>query len=170
MTFADRLAQAVAHEAAVMKRIRAHGWTCDEFGQALFSPAVRAAMKRWPTLVRWSPDLIAVRPPRVGSGTGDSVRLIDAKFSTRCDTPNYDVELASLLAHQRWITAFDLGVWLVFHDFKACRVDDVLDSDRTRRGRTTGNGSGRPFLLIPRDEPYIMDIDTAFARRLGVSP
>jgi hypothetical protein len=53
--------------------------------------------------------LLAVRQKRV--------LWIDAKAGQRTDTPNYDIETASLLAH-RALSRIGFEVVIVWHDFR----------------------------------------------------
>lgn len=141
-----RLEQGKVFEAAVGDRLRAHGWTVEPFGQALLSEAIRTALRRHAHLpLRWMPDLLAVR--------GDDLPvMVDAKGG-RTDTPNYAIERDAFDGALRWWWAMRTQHWIVWHDFHWSTIDQISQGLRDgviRDGHWRGNGSGTPFLLIPK--------------------
>ena len=164
MAFASRLAEGQRHEANVRDAIQRHGWIAEPFGQGILTAVVRDALRAWDTELRWMPDLLCVRPRTDEAPIGDCVRLVDAKWSNRHDTGNYDFEAKSVAAHHRWIVGYGHHVWLVFYDLRCCRVADALASHQLHRGAWLGVGSGTPFYLLPKDDPCVVDLDDAFNR------
>lgn len=146
MTFTERLTDATRHEHDVAERLRAHGWTVEPFGQALLVEAIRTALRHYAHLpLRWMPDLLGVR--------GDDIPvLIDAKWG-RSDTPNYDLERDAFDAHLRWWWAMRTQFWYVWHDFHYSTIEQIsrgINDGHICKGAYRGNGSGTPFLLVPK--------------------
>lgn len=136
-TFDDRIVMARAFEWAVQCRLEELGWTACEWGQGLLSPEMRDALRATSSLVRWTPDILAVR--------GDAVRWVDAKSGLRYqDTGNHDIETKSLDAAEaaRGIAS----VLFVFPDWRV--ATPVLVRERGWPGPYRGNGSGTPFVLV----------------------
>lgn len=145
------------HELTVWDALERRGWHTEQFGQGLFSERVRGALRdiKPVTLVRWLPDLIAVKPhPREPR---DRVVLVDAKSDERHDTPFFSLE-ASAWTHHLWIEQmWGLPMVYVWSDL-TCNRASALKAHRYEpfpRGKV--NGSGTPFVLLRKDEQIPLD-------------
>lgn len=95
-TFADRMAPARAWELELIAKFQKFGWLAAEFGQAQIPEEMRQHLRRWMddygrgTLLRWTPDIIAVRPV-----ADPFVCLVDAKTESEKNknSDNYSVEI-----------------------------------------------------------------------------
>ena len=149
MSFAERMVAAAAFEQQVMDRLNASGWAAEAFGQGQLSLTFRDVLRRYqddaghPTLLRWLPDIITYanhlrdRP---------FVALIDAKA---CDgRPNYSVEKTAIETLELYSDRHFTPTFFVFNDWK------VLTPREARQRGTEGpppkNGSGTPYVLIPK--------------------
>lgn len=141
MTFTERMTRARNHESAVASKLRARGYVVGDFGQGQLSPDVRDALRSHPTKLRWLPDLIAI--------SAGEVLLIDAKFG-RTDTPNYDMEKASLDAMVALQLATGVPVVIVWADMRCSYVMALEHCDGRTQGPHCGNGSGTPYWLFPK--------------------
>ena len=155
-SFATRISAGVGHEQAVIDRLNREGWLAERFGQALLTEACRNAMKSWsdcalrPTLMRWLPDILACSPMKLF--------LVDAKCG-RTDTPNYDIESASVEAHQAIVDHLYTPVVYVFEDWRVMTPRTAIERGVRRSGSGT-TGSGTPFYLI--EKRFAMDFSDVF--------
>lgn len=156
MTFTERMTRALNHELIVATGLRERGYVVGEFGQGQLGPDVRDALRRHRTKLRWLPDLIAVS---IGE-----VLLVDAKFG-RTDTPNYDMEKASLDALVALQRATDVPVVIVWADMRCSYVMALECCDSRSEGVYCGNGSGTPYWLFPKDLVG-HDMDDVFTREV----
>lgn len=106
MSFQNRFAAASPWEQELIIILRNRGWLAAEFGQAQIPAEMRRYLADWvdeygrPTLLRWTPDIIATHPE---SGR---VCLIDAKTDdSGTQSANYAIE-----CH-----AVDAGIAIVQH-------------------------------------------------------
>ncbi|GAA1928682.1 hypothetical protein [Streptantibioticus ferralitis] len=70
-SFQERKIAGDAHEECVAWELTRRGWAVDAWGQGVLSNAVRFALRRIDSSLRWTPDLIAAN--------GRRVALIDCK-------------------------------------------------------------------------------------------
>jgi hypothetical protein len=133
--------------------MRARGWIVEPFGQALLTETIRAVIRRKDNLpLRWIPDLLCTRDQK-----DPPIVLIDAKTG-RSDTPFYDLERNAYDAAMRWLYSMRADdFWYVWHDFHRSSVMQI--SQGLARGEIVpgpyfGNGSGTPYLLIPKRSTY----------------
>ncbi|MCX4650236.1 MULTISPECIES: hypothetical protein [unclassified Streptomyces] len=115
----DRKAIGDAHEQRVTRALRAHGWTVHGCGQGVYPPAIRRALARTESALRYFPDLIAAR--------GDEVVTIDAKDrmpSTHTD--RYAISTATLRAGLLFTGAhLPTPLYYVFGDLKVLTPSEV---------------------------------------------
>lgn len=146
MTFTKRLAVARKHEDRVLASLLLRGWAAEPFGQGQLTPDMREHLRKLDTSVRWMPDIIAAK--RFAART--VVVFVDAKAGERYrDTGNHDIEVAALVAAEKWIQlASDAcPYYFVFDDGGV--LTPAVARELGSPGPYRGNGSGTPFLLIP---------------------
>lgn len=132
-----------AHEVDVRKRLMDQGWDAQEWGNGLLTDTIRNVLQHQPTklMLRWLPDLIAVR--------GFGVRLVDAKAEKRSDTPFFSLEIDAWSTHLVLERVFGIPVVYVWDDYTTNRPSRLvvaqwkLEPDRV-------NGSGTPFVLVEK--------------------
>lgn len=149
-TFDTRMTAARALEDKVERSLRKYGW---QAGRAdLISPDLRAALMPATSahrvsaanVLRWTPDLFAVR--------GAAKYLVEAKATTSTTT-NHSIEYMSLSSLERWYRHTGMMVIIVWHDGRLNLHTDLLTADPPAvlmDGRGA-NGSGTPFYLWPKD-------------------
>jgi hypothetical protein len=141
MSYAERLARAVAWETEVMAQVRSFPhWQCERFGQANLPESMRCLIRKTPTLLRWMPDILAAR-------SDGKLVLLEAKW-TRQDSPNFDVEINSLFSLMAHCHAYEIPGYFVFPGFFAAKPS--LIRQNARNGPPSQNGSGTPYLLIAK--------------------
>lgn len=143
-----RLRLALDHERAVMERIRSAGWSCEPFGQAMLTEAIRKILRRHRTPIRWMPDLLAIR---------EEVLLVDAKYELRTDTPNFSIECDAIEAHKRWSVALASPVVYVFPDFTVNTVESLRPIHEFHNVRGQTRGSGTDFVLVRKSDQHPFD-------------
>lgn len=141
--FESRIGFAEAHEALVAEHIRAAGWTCGPWGQALLTDELRDALRATDCPARWSPDLLAVH--------GVRWLFVDAKAEIRTDTPNFSIELSAFRSHVAWRDANrQLGSFVYVWDDLTCSYIEDLEDGQIKVGEYHGSGSGTPFGLVSK--------------------
>lgn len=144
-TFAARMAEAALHEQAVLNEIRCRGWIAEPFGQGQLPERVRDLLRKHSsTLVRWMPDIIAMKQ----FPNGMQLRFVDAKAGNKWETTgNHDVEIKALESADAFYSYAKAPVYFVFTDMGAAAPEDIWDVGW--QGPNYGNGSGTPYLLFP---------------------
>ncbi len=139
-SFQQRKAVGDAHEAHVAHELAERGWDVSPWGQAVLTQAVRAALRRTDSFLRWTPDLAAAQDRRVV--------LIDCKGRMTSRTSHrHAVERSAVMAHLHLTAWTQLPVAYVFDDLGVLTPWDVLLSGRT--GPLTTKGSGSAYFLVP---------------------
>ena len=150
--FRERMAQAEKHESTVRGMLEERGWLTIPFGQSQLTEQARDQLKRFDTPLRWIPDILTVK--------NTELILIDAKTTRRVDTGNVDIEKASFDAHIALTGIWRVKIFYVWFDYSVCDVWTV--NDHGRIGQWRGNGSGTPFILVPRS--VMRPFDEVFGR------
>ena len=129
----DELEQRVAEELTI------RGWTVSPYGQGTFDPAIRTALGKTPSSIRYQPDLIAAR--------GELVVLIDCKGRMTSTTSNrHSIQRDAVQAHLQYSGLAGLPVYYVFDDLGVLTPHEVLTAGRM--GPHTQVGSNAPYFLI----------------------
>ncbi|MFI0242833.1 hypothetical protein [Streptomyces sp. NPDC016845] len=145
-----------AHEQCVARELGKRGWTVDEWGQGVLSPAARAALRRSNSFLRWTPDLIAARGPHLF--------MIDCKSRMTSRAPGrHAVEAAAVTAHLQLAAWTGMPVCYVFDNLDVLTPLDVLMTGG--RGPRSARGSGSPYHLVPVQ--HALDFDTVFGEVSG---
>src|SRR5262249_21810206 len=145
MSFELRIRKATQFERRVLDALRARGWTAELFGQGQLPEDVRAHLRQVDTPVRWMPDIIACKEYPVRALTV----FVDAKAGERWrQTNKHAVEQSAAESANRWKEFSNCDTYFVFTDWSVTIHSTVLELDE--RGPDYGNGSGTPFLLVPR--------------------
>lgn len=144
--FHNRLDVAQDHEVDVRKWFEADGWVLAHAGLHGVPPDFRLAIKRTPSLLRWMPDLMAVKDTRV--------LLIEAKMSLAPKHPNWCIETKSLEAAEMCEALAE--VVFVFPDrtyASPALVRRWCDDYFNDPGRASATGgSGTPFMRFPKNQ------------------
>ena len=145
MSFDQRMREARKFERTVLDALGSRGWITEPFGQGQLSEDVRAKLRQVETPVRWMPDTIGCKKFAARTLTV----FVDAKAGERWRKTNkHDVEQSAAESANRWAEFSNCPVYFVFPDWSVTIPATVLELDE--RGPHYGNGSGTPFLLIPR--------------------
>jgi len=141
MSFHERLRVAKEFEKSVMDRVsQSAGWICFTFGQANLPENARSRLMLSHSLIRWMPDLIAAHD-------GGKLILLDAKCC-RTDTQNWDIEISSIYALTMHVQFYEIPGYFVFPDFSV--MTPRTARMKSMNGLTTDNGSGTPYVLVPK--------------------
>lgn len=144
MTFALRIASAVAFEDQVVERLRALGFVADKFGQGQLPDRQRELLRTVDTPIRWMADIIAQR--KFAAGT--LCMFVDAKAGDKYkQTNNHDIETRALNTLIEWKRFAKAPSLIVTADW--CVHDPEYVAGICWDGRWNGNGSGTPFKLWP---------------------
>ncbi|MFI0716455.1 hypothetical protein ACH4SK_38865 [Streptomyces inhibens] len=137
-----------AHEQRVARELDKRGWTVDEWGQGVLSPAAHAALRSTDSFLRWAPDLVAVQ--------GRHLFMIDCKSRmTSRATGRHAVEAAAVTAHLQLAAWTGLPVCYVFDNLDVLTPLDVLMAGRS--GPHSVRGSGSPYHLVPTKHALAFD-------------
>ena len=125
-----------------MVKLRKRGWLAAPFGQAQIPEEMRPHLARWiddygrATLLRWTPDIIAVKPVRE-----PFVCLVDAKTESgkNQNSENYSVEINAVDAGRVIVRDWHMPLFYVWPDGGVLTPDIV--TNRWNR-KFDGNGAG----------------------------
>lgn len=140
--FQERLGPAQEWEQDLIGRLQDRGWLAAPFGQAQIPEEMRPHLWRWlddygrTTLLRWTPDIIAVRP------TSDPFAcLIDAKTESEKNrnSENYSVEVNAVDAGLAIVRDWHMPLFYVWPDGGVLTPNQVVN--RWNR-KMDGNGAG----------------------------
>lgn len=145
MTFQQRYEAAALFELVVMDAFKQSGMESAPYGQGVLAPETRSIVARYRTSLRWNPDLLV--------DARNSLWAVDAKWTTRTDTGNHDVELAATEAQLDFqATHGTVGVYAFNHADGRIGLE-TLDNWATRTNAWhptwSGNGSGTPYKVAP---------------------
>lgn len=142
------MAAAAIFETALIERLTEIGWQAFKFGQAQLPDECRLRLQRFedgsrrPSLIRWMPDIITFRD----FGARSAVALIDAKACG--DRPNYAIEMSAIETAEVYTDRLYTPTFFVFDDWNALTPREARQ--RGQPGPQTTNGSGTPYVLIPK--------------------
>jgi len=161
-TYAQRSKPAQAWELELVEKLRKAGWDAELWGQILLSDKWHNALREYrdsygrPALIRWMPDIIAVRLDDMNSLT-----FIDAKTGSSERTGNHSVEINSHQAAKAFEAYFHIPVLFVWSD-GALSTHDIENRHHSRRDGAGTNGSGTAFYLI--DHTFATPLRDIFMR------
>src|SRR5215831_18714880 len=134
--FDERSEPGFAFEKALRKKLEATGlWRTFEWGKGLLPPECREGLNqcydlfRRPTLIRWTPDILAIREP--------FAMLIDAKTG-RKDTGNYAIEVEAVDVALIFTNELNAPTCFVFDDYTVVLPQDVKQWGRYMRAASNG--------------------------------
>jgi hypothetical protein len=151
--FHDRLGPAQKWELELIDRLHDRGWLAAPFGQAQIPEIMRSHLWHFrddyghPTLLRWTPDIIAVRPtPK------PFVCLIDAKTETEKnrDSPNYAIEINAVDAGLVIVRDWHMPLFYVWPDGKFLTPHIVVNRWNRRLDGDGPGGSPTAFYLVAK--------------------
>lgn len=148
--FQRRFTSAQKFETELIDRFMSIGWLAAPFGQAQIPEEMRRHLARYvdhtgsPALVRWMPDIIAVRPAQ-----RPAVCLVDAK-SEQSDTPNYAVEINAVDAGITIARDWHMPLYYVWPDGGVLTPHLVLNRHNRRMDGSGSAGSGTAFYLVAK--------------------
>lgn len=152
-TYAERSAPAYQWEAELMARLTDRGWIVAPFGQVQIPDVMRPHLARWlddygrQTLLRWTPDIIAVRP-----AADPFVCLIDAKTELEKNkaSENYAVEVNAVDAGLAIVRDWYMPLFYVWQDGGVLTPHIVINRSARKLDGAGANGSSTAFYLVRR--------------------
>lgn len=147
MSYGDRAATGTEQESRVLVALRARGWEAHPFGQGQIPGNCRDILRRYedsamnPVLIRWLPDIIAVRD--IGK---PEVCLIDAKAGG----PNFAIETRAVEASEIFVEKMNVPCFFVGDDGSVITPRICRERGRLGPPPRDGRGSGTPYLLIDK--------------------
>jgi hypothetical protein len=139
-------------ERQVVDRLNASGWSAWQFGQAQLPDECRQRLRQFvdfarrPSLIRWMPDIIALRDLSKGRSF---VALIDAKTGDS-DKPNYALELSAIETACIYTDQLYTPTFFVFADWLVLTPRDARQRGRSGPEPQPGRGSGTPYVLVSK--------------------
>lgn len=151
--FSDRMEPAAQWESKLIDILRQRGWLAAPFGQAQIPAEFRPHLARWlddyghSTLLRWTPDIIAVRPAEK-----PFVCLIDAKTENERnrDSANYAVEINAVDAGLAIVRSWHMPLFYAWPDGGVLTPEVVLNRWNRKLDGTGTSGSGTAFYLVAK--------------------
>jgi hypothetical protein len=149
--FAARKTEAEAWEAQVAFQLQTQGWLVERFGQGLWSQGMHDLLMHTqaplggPNLIRWLPDLLAVKRHPNGSVQSFFVEVKNCK-GARHAIEERSVRCAELLQ------ALGTPVIFVFEDWHVLTAEAIRYHGR--QGPVRSQGSGTPYLLVERSQSW----------------
>jgi len=151
--FQKRLGPAMAWENQLIEKLRDRGWLAAPFGQAQVPTEMRPHLARWlddyghATLLRWTPDIIAVKPT-----AKPSVCLIDAKTENdgNAASPNYSVEINAVDAGLTIVRDWHMPLFYVWEDGGVLSPQGVVNRWNRKLDGAGSAGSGTAFYLVAK--------------------
>lgn len=150
-------------EAELIERLNGFGWLAAPFGQAQIPEVMRPHLWKWmdaygnPTLLRWTPDVIAVRP----SPARPFVCLIDAKTESAANAegPNYSVEINAVDAGLTIARDWHMPLYYVWRDGGVMTPHMVVNRWNRKMDGLGTAGSGTAFYLVAKKHAlHVRDI------------
>jgi hypothetical protein len=151
--FQTRLGPAVAWEARLIEILIERGWLAAPFGQAQVPSEMRSHLARWiddyghATLLRWTPDIIAVKPTEK-----PFVCLIDAK-TERVDnatSSNYSIEINAVDAGLTIVRDWHMPLFYVWEDGGVLTPQTVVNRWNRKLDGAGSTGSKTAFYLVAK--------------------
>jgi hypothetical protein len=162
-TFAERFGKAQTWETQLPDRLRDRGWLAAPFGQAQIPEEMRPHLARWldcygrSTLLRWTPDIIAIRPT-----ANPFVCLIDAKTESEKNqnSLNYSIEINAVDAGLAIVRDWHMPLFYVWPDGGVLTPDLVLNRWNRKLDGDGAEGSQTAFYLVAKR--WAMKVTTVF--------
>jgi len=151
--FAERFQPARAWEVELIDRLRDRGWLAAPFGQAQIPDEMRPYLWRWAddygrsTLLRWTPDIIAVKPT-----ANPFVCLVDAKTESAKNqaSPNYAVEVNAVDAGLAIVRDWHMPLFYVWPDGGVLTPHLVANRWHRKLDGDGAGGSQTAFYLVAK--------------------
>lgn len=152
-TFHDRMGPAALWEKELIEILQGRGWLAAPFGQAQVPQDMRSHLRRWrdnygrPTLLRWTPDIIAVKPD-----ADPFVCLIDAKTESEKnrDSDNYSVEVNAVDAGLAIVRDWHTPLFYVWKDAGVLTPQSVSNRWNRKLDGAGTQGSETAFYLVAK--------------------
>lgn len=152
-TYAQRSGPAYHWEAQLVTMLQGVGWLAAPFGQQQIPSEIREWLPRCkddygrPPLLRWTPDIIAVRPSNPPFAC-----LIDAKTESKTNQtgPNYSVEINAVDAGLAIVRDWYVPLFYVWPDFGVMTPQIVLNRWSRKLDGDGAQGSGTAFYLVAK--------------------
>lgn len=160
--FHERLGPAEQWENELIVKLRDRGWLSGPFGQAQIPEEMRPHLARWlddygrTTLLRWTPDIIAVRPT-----TKPFVCLIDAKTESTKNQGglNYSIEINAVDAGHAIVRDWHMPLFYVWPDGGVLTPDVVTNRwNRKLDGDGAGGSQTAYYLVAKRWAKRVTDV------------
>lgn len=147
------MAPARTWELELIERLQKRGWLAAEFGQAQIPEEMRPHLWRWmddygrSTLLRWTPDVIAVRPTAT-----PFVCLVDAKTESEKnrDSKNYSVEINAVDAGLAIVSDWHMPLFYVWEDGGILTPHIVANRWGRKLDGDGAGGSGTAYYLVAK--------------------
>jgi hypothetical protein len=152
LPFDARMRPSVTFEASVISRLEVTGWMASPFGQAQLPEVFRRQLWRFvdgalrPSLIRWMPDIIALRPHANG---GLQLALIDAKTCT-AQSANFSIESSALDAAETYVDRLYTPTFFVFDNWTVLTPRDVRHRGCLGPMPSSNQASGTAYVLVPK--------------------
>ena len=140
--YRERMRKSKEAERLVLAQLREVDWDAHPFGQALFPESIKASLKETNSLLRWSPDIIAIK---VFQHTFPLLLDVKAESDEWPDT--MAVEVSALEACEMF-GSFGVLAWFIIDGLRVATPETVrMFSDE---GNFRGRGSGTPFKVLQK--------------------
>lgn len=151
--FARRMAAARPWEIELLEKLQERRWLAAQFGQAQIPEEMRPHLARWlddygrTALLRWTPDIIAVRPTEP-----PFVCLIDAKTESEKNqgSDNYSVEVNAVDAGRVIVRDWHVPLFYVWPDGGVLTPDLVINRWNRKLDGNGSNGSETAYYLVAK--------------------
>jgi len=161
--FDDRFRPAKQWEDELIERLQQRGWLAGPFGQAQIPEEMRPHLWRYlddygrTTLLRWTPDIIAVKPTR-----SPFCCLIDAKTESEKNqnSLNYSVEINAVDAGLAIVRDWHLPLFYVWRDGGVLTPSDVANRWSRKMDGAGAGGSQTAYYLVAKR--WAKDVRTVF--------
>ncbi|MGE5828845.1 MAG: hypothetical protein ACM30G_10875 [Micromonosporaceae bacterium] len=151
--FRGRFDPAQKWETDLIDRLVGWGWLAAPFGQAQVPQDMRPHLARWlddyghATLLRWTPDIIAVRP-----AARPYVCLIDAKTENESNaaSPNYSIEINAVDAGLTIVRDWHMPLYYVWEDGGVLTPQTVMNRWNRKMDGAGSGGSNTAYYLVAK--------------------
>jgi hypothetical protein len=151
--FHERFGPAQQWETDLIQKLIDRGWLAGPFGQAQIPEEMRPHLWRWlddygrTTLLRWTPDIIAVRPTPKPFAC-----LVDAKTESdkNREGPNYSVEINAVDAGLAIVRDWHMPLFYVWPDGGVLTPHLVTNRWSRKMDGAGAGGSQTAFYLVAK--------------------
>lgn len=145
MDFKTNLKNGLAFEQKIIDRLQADGWIAESYGAGRISTDIRKVLQRYPTPLRFNPDIIAANY----CDYGPLLVFIEAKSGRIFESSGYHgietLSLEGLIQFEYLIRC--IPVYVVTENWRVNRPNDIFK--HCREGKITQSGSRKPYKLWP---------------------